>query len=65
MTPPIKDFMKIEKKYKCTECGSKNVFYSIMVDQKQNEFGGVDFGYCYDCPDDISNEKLLESIIVH
>ena len=52
--------MNIKKKYKCTECGSKNVFYSIIVDQKQNQFGGVDLGYCYDCPDDISNEKLLE-----
>ena len=41
--------MNIKKKYKCTECGSKNVFYSIIVDQKQNQFGGVDLGYCYDC----------------
>ena len=58
--------MNINKRYKCTECGSENVFYSLLVDQKENKTyfdPKFDVGYCYDCNNaDVDNEVILEEI---
>ena len=58
----------LDKKYKCTDCNSTNVFYSLLVDQKENKIffdPETEVGYCYDCLDieEQTNEKNLEEII--